>query len=97
MNYLAVNELKSPRKLWGRLDAEHELLLTNNGHPMAVIMKIEQDENPEDLLRYARIARGECALRKIRHASLVSGKSKMTLGEINRIIDMSRKERGHKQ
>ena len=93
MNLVAVNELKSPRKLRERLEAEEELLLTNNGRPMALLLYINEDDNPEDLLKATREARSRVALTRIRNVARTSGADKMTPQEIDELVSGVRAER----
>ncbi len=57
MDYIAVNELKRPRVVRERLAAAEEMILTSNGRPMAVIMYVDDEDDPEDVLKAAREAR----------------------------------------
>ena len=57
MDYIAVNELKRPRVVRERLAAAEEMILTSNGRPMAVIMYVDEEDDPEDVLKAAREAR----------------------------------------
>jgi len=93
MNFLAVNELKSPRKLRARLQREKELLLTTNGKPTAVILSVDPDEDPEDLLNATREARSRQALSRIREAARRAGTDRMTEEQIEGLIGKVRGER----
>ena len=53
MRFIAVNELKSPRALRERLRKERELLLTNSGKPMAIMLN---GMTPRDLARCIEMA-----------------------------------------
>ncbi|MBT3380797.1 MAG: hypothetical protein HN742_29100 [Lentisphaerae bacterium] len=86
MNLLAVNELKSPRKLRARLLKEKELLLTTNGKPTAVILSIDPAEDPEDILNATREARSRLALSRIREAARRAGTHTMTSPQIDEVI-----------
>lgn len=93
MNLVPVNALKSPRGLRERLTREHELLVTNNGRPMALMLEIREDEDPEVPLRAFREVRGRLALSRIREAAREQGTDGMTLDEINAEIAAVRSER----
>ena len=96
MHFIAVNELKSPRLLRERLRQEHELLLTNSGKPMAIIINLELGDDPEATMRAVRSARSAAALRRIREAARKAGTDKMSLSEINQLIKQTRAERSRK-
>lgn len=91
MNFMTVNELKSPRKLKERLTRDKEILLTSNGKPMAVLLNIDEGEDTDDFLKAARMARSELALRKIREAARSSGSSQMNVTDIEKVIARVRK------
>ena len=93
MNIIAANELKSLRKLRERLEREDAVLVTNNGRPMAIMMAVENDEDPDDLLRAIREARSKIALSQVRDAARRSGSANMTAKQIDELIAESREER----
>lgn len=93
MNLVPVNALKSPRRLREQLTREHELLITNNGQPMALMFEIRDDEDPEVPLRAFREVRSRLALSRIREAAQRHGTDGMTLEEINEEIASARVER----
>jgi hypothetical protein len=90
MNYLAVKDLKSPRKLRDRLERENELLLTNNGKPMALILHLAPTDDPEALLQASRDARSRIALSRIREAARRSGADHLDAPAIDRLIAKTR-------
>lgn len=93
MDYIAVNELKRPRAVRERLAAAEEMLLTNNGRPMAVLLYVDDEDDPEDVLMAARDARSRIALRRIREQARRSGTAELPLKEINEEIAAARRER----
>ena len=94
MNLVPVNALKSPRRLRARLVREHELLVTNNGKPMALMVELGPDDDPEVPLRAFREARSRTALSAIRRAAAAAGTDRLTPAEVNAIIARARAERG---
>jgi hypothetical protein len=93
MKYLAVKDLKSPRVLRERLEQEDELLLTNNGKPMALILHLAATDDPEALLLAAREARSRIALSRIREAARRSGTDRLDAPTIDRLIAKTRAQR----
>jgi antitoxin (DNA-binding transcriptional repressor) of toxin-antitoxin stability system len=96
MDYIAVNELKRPRQVRERLAAAEEMILTSNGRPMAVIMYVAEEDDPEDLLTAAREARSQIALRRIRERARRTGADKMSEQEIDKVIAAARRDRGRR-
>ncbi|MDT8389876.1 MAG: hypothetical protein RRC34_05135 [Lentisphaeria bacterium] len=93
MNLVPVNALKHPRWLRERLAVEHELLVTNNGRPMAIMVEVGVDEDPETALRAFREARSRLALSRVREAAKKHGSAEMAAEQINDEIAASRAER----
>lgn len=93
MDYIAVNELKRPRAVRERLAASEEMILTSNGRPMAVLMYVDAEDDPEDVLNAAREARSQIALRRIRERARRSGAAAMSEPEIDGVIAAARRER----
>lgn len=93
MDYIAVNELKRPRVVRERLAAAEEMILTSNGRPMAVIMYVDDEDDPEDVLKAARDARSQIALRRIRERARRTGAEKLSAPEIDGVIAAARRDR----
>ena len=83
MNYLAVKDLKAPRYVRETLGKYGEVMVMNNGRPMALMLDIGPDEDPAALLAAVHAARGRLALSRIREAARRKGSARMTLDEIN--------------
>jgi len=92
VRYIAVNELKSPRKLRERLGLEKELLLTNNGKPMALMLDLG-DDDPESVAAAVREVRSRLALTRIREAADRSGAARMSGPDIDSVITATRRAR----
>ena len=57
MDYLAVKDLKAPRLVREKLAAEGDLMVMNNGKPMALMLHLAEGENPQELLDAVQSAR----------------------------------------
>ena len=93
MNFAVLNTLKSPRRLRERLVQEHELIVTNNGRPMALMVQIRDGEDPEIPLRAFREVRSRLALSKCRRSAAERGTARLGLTEINNVIAAARADR----
>jgi antitoxin (DNA-binding transcriptional repressor) of toxin-antitoxin stability system len=91
MNLIAIKDLKQPRQLKQRLQAEKELLLTSDGRPVAVLVNVDASEDPESIIQSIRDSRSRLALSRIRESARRTGVNRMTLAEINREISATRK------
>ncbi|MBI4323992.1 MAG: hypothetical protein HY674_01885 [Chloroflexi bacterium] len=93
MKLIAIKDLKRPRQLKERLQAEKELLLTSDGRPVAVLVSVDASEDPETVIQSIRDSRSRLALSRVREAAARTGASKMTLEQISREIAAQRKAR----
>ena len=93
MKFLTVRDFRvSSAAIWKDLPQEQEMVITNNGKPIALLTPLS-DRTMEDTLSTIRRARALNAVKLIQQQSVKNGTSNMTLEEINYEIKMSRKER----
>jgi len=86
MKFVTVRDFRtSPASIWRKLPSERELIVTNNGKPIALLTPLS-DETLEDTVSAVRKAKAINALKKMQEISVSLGNDKMTLEEINRII-----------
>ncbi len=91
MNFYTVRDLRTqPRQIWEKLSEVHELIITNNGKPSALMIEID-DENMEDILASVRQSMAMRATNKLRLSSVMNGNSRMTEEEIEAEIAEARK------
>jgi len=90
MNYIAIKDLKKTKDLHISLAKEHELVLTRNGTPCALMIEIKPDSLEQSLM----------AVRRALFASTISSVREKSVQypikeeEISQEIKQSRKERG---
>lgn len=93
MKFITVRDIRtSPAKIWKELPEEQEMVITNNGKPIALLTPLS-DENLEETLFAIRRARAANALRQIRQMARDRGLDRMTEEEIQAEIDAVRRER----
>lgn len=93
MKFITVRDLRtSPAQIWKTLPEEKEMVITNNGRPIALLTPIS-DENLEETIRAMRRSRVANAIRNMQLHSVKTGKSRMTDEEIEDEIRQSRKDR----
>ena len=93
MGLIAIKDLKHPRQLKERLRAERELLLTSDGRPVAVLVHVDADDDPQAMIQSIRDVRSRLALSRVRAAAHRAGTGRLTLAAINREIAIARKAR----
>ena len=93
MQFLTIRELsKSPKETLSRLAQDGKAVITNNGKPQALILKIDGDsfERTLSLLQKLEFSQN---LTDMRLTSMRKGNSDITLDEINTEIKAVRKAR----
>ena len=93
MKFITVRDLRTtPAKIWKDLPSEQEMVITNNGHPIALLTPLS-DENLEESLKAIRQARAINAIKNLQSESLKTGRNRITEEEIEAEIAASRKSR----
>jgi len=93
MKLVSVRDLRTkPASVWKDLNQSRDLVLTNNGKPIALVTAVTED-TLEDSLKLMRRLRAATALERIHEESLEQGKNRTTLKEINAAIKRVRKAR----
>lgn len=82
MKFLTVRDLRGKAaEVWRRLPAERELVVTNNGRPVAILATVSEG-NLEENLSIIRQARAVAALNKLHHQALEQGLDKLAPDEV---------------
>lgn len=93
MIFYTVRDLRThPREVWEKLSETHEVIITNNGKPSALMIEID-DESLEDVLASVRQSMAMRAVNKLRLSSIRSGRSEMNAEDIDAEISKVRKEK----
>ncbi len=93
MKFITVRDLRtSPAQIWKQLPEEQEIVITNNGRPIALLTPIN-DQSLEQTLSAVRRARATAAVQNIQKKARDSGLDRMTGAEIDEEIRAARRER----
>ena len=93
MKFISVRDLRtSPAQVWKKLPEEKEMVITNNGRPIALLTPIS-DENLEETISAMRRARAVNAIKSMQLNSVKTGKNGMTEEDIKEEIRQSRNDR----
>jgi antitoxin (DNA-binding transcriptional repressor) of toxin-antitoxin stability system len=86
MKFGTVRDFRnSPSAIWKKLPSERELIITNNGKPIALLTPLT-GETLEDTVSAVRRAKAINAMKRMQETSVSLGNEKMTLEKINTII-----------
>jgi antitoxin (DNA-binding transcriptional repressor) of toxin-antitoxin stability system len=93
MKFLSVRDLKTKSsQIWQDLPEQKEMIVTNNGRPIALLSSINED-NLEEVLTAFRHARAMNAATSIQFQSVEAGTDRISLDEINAEIKAARANR----
>lgn len=92
MRFLTVRDFRtSSARVWKELPKEQEMIITNNGKPIALLTPL-CDKTLEDTLSAFRRAKAINAVKLIQQQSIKNGTDKLTLEDINYEIAQVRKK-----
>lgn len=90
MKFISVRDLRTrPASIWKELKKERELVITNNGKPIALMTPLS-DRDMEETLRGLRRSRAAEALARMRTRAAERGTASMTADDIEREIRKQR-------
>ena len=93
MKFITVRDLRTtPAQVWKALPEEQEIVITNNGKPIALLTPLT-DTDLEDTLASVRRARAINAVKKMQAAAVAGGISGMTMEKIDQEIRAYRKNK----
>lgn len=91
MKFLTVRDLRSKSaQIWKDLPDEQEMVITNNGRPVAILSAVNES-NLEISINSIRRARIADAISSIQQESIKNETHKITKAEINDEIEATRK------
>ena len=93
MKFVSVRDLRNKSgQLWKELPGEREMVITNNGRPIAILATISES-NLEESLAAFRQARAVEAVASLQRRSIEQGTDKISMDEIDAEIKAVRKKR----
>jgi len=93
MKFLSIKDLRTKSaQIWQRLPLEKEMVITNNGKPVAILSALDED-NFEESLAAIRQARVSDAITTLQRESVRKGLDKLGMEDINSEIEAVRGNR----
>ena len=93
MKFLSVRDLRGKSaQIWKELPREKEMVVTNNGRPIAILAATDESSFEESLAALRR-SRAIDAVISLQRDSVRKGSDKISLEEINREIKSVRNKR----
>ena len=90
MKFITVRDLRTtPARIWKELPEEQEMVITNNGRPIALLTPLS-DTNLEDTLKAIRKARAINAAQKMQEISIKRGNTGLKEQDIEKEIKEAR-------
>lgn len=95
MDFISVRDFRTqPGEVWKKLAEQHELVVTRNGKPFAILTETSPTTLGVDLESMRNVRFGK-VLDSARARAKAQGLDKMTLDDINAVISEVREERRH--
>ncbi len=83
MEFITVRDLRiRSAEIWEKLREQGELVLTNNGKPIAILSDVEQN-SVEEVLAMVRRSRAQAAVSRLRQAAAQTGVDRLSLDDVN--------------
>ena len=93
MKFITVRDIRtSPARIWKQLPEAQEMVITNNGKPIALLTPLS-DETLEETLSAVRRARAVNAVHQMRRLARERGLDEMNEDDVQAEIDAARHER----
>ena len=93
MKFITVRDIRtSPAEIWKQLPEEQEMVITNNGRPIALLTPLS-DDTLEETLSAVRGARAVNAVHQMRRLARERGLAEMSEENIKAEIDAARRDR----
>ena len=93
MRFLSVRDLRGKSaSIWRSLPDEREMIITNNGRPVALLTAVDETNVEESLAAWRQI-RATQALTAIQQQSMQKGTDRFSMDEIDSEIAQSRESR----
>ena len=90
MRFISVRDFRtSSSGIWKKLPIEREMIVTNNGKPIALLTPLT-DKTLEDTVSSVRRAKAINSVKKMQEVSRSLGNDKLSLDDINSIINTAR-------
>ena len=93
MKFITVRDFRTyPKKIWDDLPKENEMIITNNGKPIALLTPIT-DSNIESTLKVMRQVKAKMSIEKMWDISTKNKNSRLSGKQIDKIISETRKNK----
>jgi len=93
MKFLSVRDLRTKSaQVWRDLPLEKEMVITNNGRPVAVITAVDEGTVEKSLAAWRQV-RATQAIVSVQKESMIKGTDSITMDEIDSEITEVRRER----
>jgi len=93
MKFMSIRDLRNQSGLMQRTVIEENVTLTSNGKPFALVIGLDESEDPAELERLVRQARAQWAISRIRRRAQEQGLDRLTPEQVEEEIRAARAER----
>lgn len=91
MKFITVRDFRTyPKKIWEELKMVQEMIITNNGKPIALLTPLIEADM-EGTIKAMRQAKAKVSVEKMRSISIRKGNNRMASKDIDKLIGETRK------
>jgi PHD/YefM family antitoxin component YafN of YafNO toxin-antitoxin module len=91
MKFISVRELKGKSGMvWKDLDRQGNLVVTNNGKPMALLCRVREEEL-EETLEALQQAKARLAIDRLRAQAKAKGIDRWSMEQVDTVVAKTRK------
>ena len=91
MKFITVRDFRTyPKKIWEELKMVQEMIITNNGKPIALLTPLIEADM-EGTIKAMRQAKAKVSVEKMRSISIRKGNNRMASKDIDKQIGETRK------
>jgi len=96
MKFLSVRDLRAKSaQVWRELPNEHEMVITSNGRPVAVLTSVDEGSVEQSLAAWRQV-RTMQAIAAIQKSSMQQGTDDISMEDIDAEIKQARSNRGNR-
>jgi antitoxin (DNA-binding transcriptional repressor) of toxin-antitoxin stability system len=93
MKFITVRDFRTyPKKIWDELEKIQEMVITNNGKPIALLTPL-YNSNFESTIKAVRQAKAKLSVDIMREISIKKRNNKLSSKDINLLIEQTRKNK----
>ncbi len=93
MRFVSVRDLRGKSsEIWRELSREREMVVTNNGRPIAILATVNESSMEQSLAAFRQV-RAVDAVARLQRQSVERGTDRLSMADVDAEIDAARRDR----